>query len=65
MGKLKEKFFKKIMEKPINDTLLASYNVYNKMLDSLNCSFRLSFDEYCQLVNDELHSFYFNSSVKC
>lgn len=64
MGKLKEKFFKKIMEKPINDTLFASYNVYNKMLDSLNSHFRLSFEEYCQLVNDELKTIYINSSIK-
>lgn len=65
MGKLKEKFFKKIMEKPINDLLQASYNYYIKICNLYEINNKKSFEEYGQCINNELNNLYiYNSSVK-
>ena len=57
--KIKEKIFKKFMEKPINDILYVTYDIY-----VLSCRVYLdadkipTFEEYCQCVNDKLKSCY-------
>lgn len=65
MGKLKEKFFKKVMEKPINDLLQASYNYYLKICNLYEINNKKSFEEYATCINNELNNLYmYNSSVK-
>ena len=57
--KLKQKLFNKMLEKPINDILYVTYEIYE-----LSCKVYLdadkipSFEEYCKCVNEKLKSCY-------
>lgn len=57
--KLKEKIFKKMLEKPINDILIVSYDLYhNACRVYLDENDILSLEDYCILVNDKLKNLY-------
>lgn len=65
MGKIKEKIVKKMLEKPINDLLIASYNYYLKICNLYDINNKKSFEEYGNTIKNELNNLYiYNSSVK-
>lgn len=62
--KIREKFFKKVLEKPINDILLVSYQLYyNSCRVYLEDKDIISLEDYSILVNDKLQELYSNKEV--
>lgn len=57
--KIKEKLFRRFLEKPINDILLVSYEMYRNSclvyLDELNIP---TLEEYSTIINDKLKNLY-------
>lgn len=62
----RQRLFNKMLEKPINDILLITYEMYE-----LSCKVYLdasqvpTFEEYCQCVNDRLKSAYNGGVESC
>lgn len=64
MGKIKEKFFKKVLEKPINDFLYVSYQIYyNSCRVYLDDKDIISLDDYSKLINEKLKDLYSDKEV--
>lgn len=62
----KQRMFNKVLEKPITDILIVSYELYhNSCAVYLAEKDILCFEDYCILVRDKLNESYsFNSSVR-
>ena len=62
----KQRLFNRMLEKPINDILYITYDMY-----LLSCKVYLdadkipTFDEYCECVNDRLKSAYNGGVESC
>lgn len=62
----KQRMFNKFLEKPITDVLIVSYDLYK-----LSCSVYLdadkipNFEEYCQLIKENLNHLYNGDDAFC